>query len=65
MAADTIILTAFSVLFAIIGFLIVNKLNTIDKTLERLTDKLDDQKAELSEHSARLQVIESKLRLDT
>jgi hypothetical protein len=60
MPAESIILLAFSVLFAIIGFLIVDKLGTIDKSLSKLSQKLEDQSEVLSTHDTRITVLETE-----
>ncbi len=60
MSTETIIVTIFSVLFAIIGFLIVDKLSTIDKSLIKLSDKLDNQSDEISDHNARITALETQ-----
>lgn len=59
MSTEVIIVTIFSVLFAIIGFLIVDKLSTIDKSLSKLSDKLDDQSDTISDHNARISALEA------
>lgn len=64
METQTIILTAFSLLFAVIGFLIVDKLSTIDRSLAKLSDKLDDQSDVINDHAQRLATIEAQHKMN-
>lgn len=60
MPPEAVILTAFSVLFAVIGFLIVDRLKKIDDSLAALNGELKDQRSEISNHDKRIAIIEKE-----
>ena len=60
MALNSVILTAFSVLFAIIGFLIVDKLKSIEKSLSDHMKELCAHRDVISDHATRITVLEQR-----